>query len=78
MEEEKVFAILPESAAGDASGKYLHDEGIPAVGWQLGLALYGTYPNFFGMQNANVKDIQTTTWHVRSRRSRRSAPRRSR
>ena len=59
VEEEKVFAILPESAAGDASGKYLHDEGIPAVGWQLGLALYGTYPNFFGMQNANVKDIQT-------------------
>ena len=59
VEEEKVFAILPESAAGDASGRYLHDEGIPAVGWQLGLALYGTYPNFFGMQNANVKDIQT-------------------
>ncbi len=59
VEQEKVFAILPESGAGDASGKYLHDQGIPAVGWQLGLALYGTYTNFFGMQNANVKDIQT-------------------
>ena len=57
--QEKVFAIMPESRAGDASGKYLHDQGIPAVGWQLGLAVYGTYPNFFGMQNANVKDIQT-------------------
>ena len=64
VEEEKVFAIMPESAAGDASGKYLHDEGIPAVGWQLGLAVYGTYPNFFGMQNANAKDIQT---HYRPR-----------
>jgi branched-chain amino acid transport system substrate-binding protein len=59
VEQEKVFAIMPESGAGDASGKYLHDQGIPAVGWQLGLALYGTYTNFFGMQNANVKDIQT-------------------
>ena len=59
VEQEKVFAVLPESAAGDASGKYLHDQGIPAVGWQLGLAVYGTYPNFFGFQNANVKDIQT-------------------
>jgi branched-chain amino acid transport system substrate-binding protein len=59
VEEEKVFAVMPESAAGDASGKYLHDEAIPAVGWQLGLAVYGTYPNFFGMQNANAKDIQT-------------------
>ena len=59
VEQEKVFAILPESGAGDASGQYLHDQGIPAVGWQLGLALYGTYANFFGMQNANVKDIKT-------------------
>jgi branched-chain amino acid transport system substrate-binding protein len=59
VEEEKVFAIMPESGAGDASGKYLFDQKIPAVGWQLGLALYGTYTNFFGMQNANVKDIQT-------------------
>ncbi len=59
VEQEKVFAIMPESGAGDASGKYLHDQGIPAVGWQLGLAVYGTYTNFFGMQNANVKDIQT-------------------
>jgi branched-chain amino acid transport system substrate-binding protein len=59
VEEEKVFAMMPESGAGDASGKYLHDQGIPAVGWQLGLAVYGTYTNYFGMQNANVEDIKT-------------------
>jgi branched-chain amino acid transport system substrate-binding protein len=59
VEDEEVFAIMPQSGAGDASGKYLFDEGIPAVGWQLGLAVYGTYTNFFGMQNANVKDIKT-------------------
>ena len=32
---------------------------MPVVGWQLGLAVYGTYPNYFGMQNANTKDIKT-------------------
>ena len=50
---------MTESAAGDASGKYLHDQKIPVVGWQLGLPVYGTYTNYFGMQNANTKNIQT-------------------
>jgi branched-chain amino acid transport system substrate-binding protein len=59
VEQEKVFALMPESPAGDASGKYVHDQGVPAVGWQAGLAVWGTYPNYFGFQNANVKDIQT-------------------
>jgi branched-chain amino acid transport system substrate-binding protein len=58
-EEDKVFAIITESNAGDASGEYLHDQKIPVVGWQLGLPVYGTYPNYFGMQNANTKDIAT-------------------
>ena len=51
--------IIAESNAGDASGEYLHDQKIPVVGWQLGLPVYGTYPNYFGMQNANTKDIKT-------------------
>ena len=59
IEQEKVFALMPESPAGDASGKYVHDQAVPAVGWQAGLAVWGTYPNYFGFQNANVKDIQT-------------------
>jgi len=59
VEDEKVFAILAESGAGDASGPYLNQQKIPVVGWQLGLPVYGTYTNFFGMQNGNVKDIQT-------------------
>jgi branched-chain amino acid transport system substrate-binding protein len=59
VEDEKVFAILAESGAGDASGPYLNQQKIPVVGWQLGLPVYGTYTNYFGMQNANVKDIKT-------------------
>ena len=39
IEQEKVFALMPDSPAGDASGKYVHDQGVPAVGWQAGLAV---------------------------------------
>ena len=58
-ESDKVFAIMEESNAGDASGEYLHGQKVPVVGWQLGLPVYGTYPNYFGFQNANTKNIKT-------------------
>lgn len=57
-EEDKVFGIITESNAGDASGQYLNGQKMPVVGWQLGLPVYGTYPNYFGMQNANTKNIK--------------------
>ena len=50
---------ISESNAGDASGQYLNSQKMPVVGWQLGLPVYGTYPNYFGMQNANTKNIKT-------------------
>jgi branched-chain amino acid transport system substrate-binding protein len=59
VEEDKVFAVINGSAAGDASGEYLNSQKIPVVGWQLGLPVFGTYPNYFGMQNANTKNIKT-------------------
>jgi len=58
-ESDKVFGIITESNAGDASGEYLNGQKMPVVGWQLGLPVYGTYTNYFGMQNANTKDIKT-------------------
>ena len=57
-ESDKVFSILTETPAGDASGEYLNSQKIPVVGWQLGLPVYGTYTNYFGMQNANTKNIK--------------------
>jgi branched-chain amino acid transport system substrate-binding protein len=56
-EQEKVFAVLAESSAGDASAEYLNSKGMPVVGWQLGLPMYGKYPNVFGFQNANSSDL---------------------
>jgi len=57
VEQDKVYAVLPNSAAEPASAPYLNQKKIPAVGWQLGLDIYGKYPNFFGFQNANAADL---------------------
>ncbi len=56
VEEEDSFAILAGSVAGDSSGQYLNEQGVPVVGWQTGLPVFGTYKNYFGMQNAQTKD----------------------
>jgi branched-chain amino acid transport system substrate-binding protein len=58
VESDGVFGIITNTPAGDASGKYLNSQKVPAVGWQLGLPVYGTYTNYFGNQNANTKDIK--------------------
>src|SRR5947209_6604111 len=34
VEEDKVFGIITETPAGDASGDYLHSQNVPVVGWQ--------------------------------------------
>ena len=79
VEQDKVYAILPQSAAGTASAPYLNQKGIPVVGWQLGMDVFGKYPNFFGFQNANAADLKSNyTTRNGERRCRRSAPRRSR
>jgi branched-chain amino acid transport system substrate-binding protein len=59
VEQDKVFAILSQSAAGTGSAQYLNQKGIPVVGWQLGMDVYGKYTNFFGFQNANAADIKS-------------------
>jgi branched-chain amino acid transport system substrate-binding protein len=57
VEQEKVYAIATQSSAAPASAPYLDQKGIPVVGWQLGLDIFGKYPNFFGFQNANAADL---------------------
>ena len=59
VEDDEVFGIITNTPAGDASGQYLNEQKVPVVGWQLGLPVYGTYTNYFGMQNANTKNIKT-------------------
>jgi|RhiMethySRZTD1v2_1073278.scaffolds.fasta_scaffold57068_2 branched-chain amino acid transport system substrate-binding protein len=57
VEQQKVYAVLAFSGVGGTSAPYLNQKGIPVVGWQLGLDIYGKYPNFFGFQNANAENL---------------------
>ena len=60
VEQDKVFADHPRERRRRRQRRVPErPEGVPVVGWQLGLPVYGTYPNFFGFQNANAKDIKT-------------------
>ena len=59
VQQDKVFAILSQSRGGTGSAEYLNQKRIPVVGWQLGMDVYGKYPNFFGFQNANAADIKS-------------------
>ncbi|GMU77826.1 MAG: hypothetical protein AMXMBFR46_06240 [Acidimicrobiia bacterium] len=60
VEQEKVWAIVENTSAADASAEYLYDKGIPVVGWHVGLPAFGTYPNFFGWKNSSPKDGAST------------------
>ena len=60
VEQDQVYAVLAESAVGSASASYLNEHGVPVVGWPMGLPMYGAYPNFFGFEYANTKDVAST------------------
>jgi len=57
IEQEQVYAVLAESTVGSASASYLGQNGVPVIGWPMGLPIYGAYPNYFGFQYANTKDV---------------------
>jgi branched-chain amino acid transport system substrate-binding protein len=54
VEQDQVFAIMPNSLAMPSGAAYLNQQGIPAVGWQLGEAIFGQYDNFIGFQNSGT------------------------
>ena len=58
---EGVRASCPRAQAGDASGKYLHDQKIPAVGWQLGLAGVRHLPELLRHAERQRQETSRTT-----------------
>jgi len=62
VEEDNAFGILENSLVADASAKYLNQKGVPVVGWHLGLAAFGIYPNFFGWRNSFPPDAGKNTF----------------
>lgn len=59
VEKDGVFAIGMVSNQSDAMGKYLSEQGVPVVGWPIGIAAWGTYPNFFGYRHSAAPNAGT-------------------
>jgi branched-chain amino acid transport system substrate-binding protein len=57
--KRKITLVKVDDKGGTGSAQYLNQKGVPVVGWQLGMDVYGKYTNFFGFQNANAADIKT-------------------
>jgi ABC-type branched-subunit amino acid transport system substrate-binding protein len=56
VEQEDVFALLNGTVSAESGASYLTQQGVPVVGWQLGLSTFATHPNFFGFQNSQTPD----------------------
>jgi branched-chain amino acid transport system substrate-binding protein len=56
VENQGVLGLIENSPFAFSSAKYLNQQGVPVVGWHLGLKEFGTYPNFFGWRNSTSPD----------------------
>jgi branched-chain amino acid transport system substrate-binding protein len=60
VEQDQVFGIIEDSPNAFSSAKYLNENDVPVVGWHLGLAEFGEYPNMFGWRNSTTTDQKGT------------------
>jgi branched-chain amino acid transport system substrate-binding protein len=51
VEQENVFLIFEVSSHSKGSGAYLHQKGIPVVGWAID-PVWGVFTNMFGYRNS--------------------------
>ncbi len=56
VEQEGVFAILEVSSAAEGGARYLNTQGVPVVGWHVGVPAFGKYKNFFSWRNTVPPD----------------------
>ena len=60
VEEENVFMVFEITSHSRGSASYLHQKGIPVVGWAID-PVWGTYDNFFGYRNSFSKNPESHT-----------------
>jgi branched-chain amino acid transport system substrate-binding protein len=60
VQQEGVFGIIEVTNAAQGSAKYLNTEGVPVVGWHVGVPAYGQFKNMFGWRNTQPRDPAET------------------
>jgi branched-chain amino acid transport system substrate-binding protein len=60
VQQDGVFGIIEVSAAAQGSAKYLNTQGVPVVGWHVGVPAFGQFKNMFGWRNTQPPDPAKT------------------
>jgi branched-chain amino acid transport system substrate-binding protein len=60
VQQDGVFGIIEVSAAAQGGAKYLNQQGVPVVGWHVGVPAYGQFKNMFGWRNTQPPDPAKT------------------
>jgi branched-chain amino acid transport system substrate-binding protein len=56
VQQDGVFGIIEVSSAAEGGAKYLNQQGVPVVGWHVGVPAFGKYKNMFGWRNTVAGD----------------------
>src|SRR5918996_5047807 len=60
VQQDGVFGIIEVSSAAQGSARYLNQEGVPVVGWHVGVPAFGKFKNMFGWRNTQPPDPAKT------------------
>jgi branched-chain amino acid transport system substrate-binding protein len=60
VQQDGVFGIIEVSAAAQGGAKFLNQQGVPVVGWHVGVPAYGQFKNMFGWRNTVPPDPAKT------------------
>jgi branched-chain amino acid transport system substrate-binding protein len=56
VQQDGVFGVIEVSSAAEGGAKFLNQEGVPVVGWHVGVPAFGRYKNMFGWRNTVPAD----------------------
>jgi branched-chain amino acid transport system substrate-binding protein len=60
VQQDNVFAVLEVTSAAEGGAKFLNQQGVPVVGWHVGVPAFGKYKNMFGWRNTVPPDPAKT------------------
>jgi branched-chain amino acid transport system substrate-binding protein len=56
VQQDGVFGVIEVTSAAEGGAKFLNQQGVPVVGWHVGVPAFGRYKNMFGWRNTVPAD----------------------
>jgi branched-chain amino acid transport system substrate-binding protein len=60
VQQDGVFGVMEVTSAAEGGAKFLNQQGVPVVGWHVGVPAFGKYKNMFGWRNTVPPDPAKT------------------